>query len=392
MTSDDRCITDLGGGRKRIRVTNGYDPATGKQPVVSRNMRGGKGEDRAMRHRLNRQYGSADALLYGRMSVYEFVAEEWLPSRRLRETTLRGYLATLENHIRPAFDRIRLEDLRPMHIQRVLQAIATPGAALNVYKMLRSAMNFAVDNDIITTNPVGKVELPELEDYEADVYTLAEVLAVFDHVVGLAIEPGVLIAATCGTRASETCAVDWQDVELERFTLEGGTVLFRGSVRIDEGYHRLPGRRLTTPTKTRRSKRTVAIPGFAVRRLLEIRGDGRIGPLMIDRTGQRMTPDGFTSRWRRAMLPRANRAGRVIYAPPVRYIELKNLRHSKATILLGLGATMHEVSLSLGHVNERTTDAFYNKPGRQADYALADRLDQGAEKLRGSRAKEGSGS
>lgn len=139
-----------------------------------------------------------------------------------------------------------------------------------------------------------------------------------------------------------------------------------------------------TAPKSKRSKRVVAIPGFAVERLLEIQGDGRIGPLMIDATGERMTPSGLTARWRRLMLPRRNVKDELIYEPPVRYIELKNLRHSQSTILLDLGATMHEVSLRDGHSNERTTDTFYNKASRsvQADHSVAQRMDAGVAKAK----------
>lgn len=379
MRSDDGSITDLGDGRLRVRVTVGYDPLTGKQVRVSRTVRGTRKDARDMRDRLKREYGAAASVSYAKMSVYTFVKDEWLPTRKLRATTLAGYTATLENHIRPAFGTVKIRDLKPMHITRVLTAMDNQGAALNVYKMLKSALNYAVDNDILASNPVKKVPKPELEEYEADVYSLEEVVKLlFEVIRDSPIEAGVIIAATCGPRVSEICALDWLDLHLERVTDAEGVTHYRGTVTIDDGYHRLKGQRITTPTKNKRSKRTVALPGFAVKRLLEIRG---IGPLMVDSTGQRMAPGGFTSRWRRLLKPRFSADGRRIYEPPMRYIELKNLRHSRATILLALGATIQDVSLTLGHANQRTTDAFYNKPSRAADHAVASLLDEAVERL-----------
>lgn len=361
-------ITKLGDRHFRVRMTVGYDD-DGRQVRASQTVHGTRRDAEAALDRMKRQRG-AGAVVYGRMSVYDFVKDEWLASRRLRDTTLRGYKATLENHIKPAFRSVKMKDLTALHIIRALNAIESRGAALNVYKMMRSALNLAVRSQIIEHNPIDAVDKPEPEDYEADVYTLAELTRMLEWVRGESCEAGIIIAATCGTRASETCALDWRDIRLER-TPEG----FTGSVDVHKGYHRLPGQRLTTPTKTKRSSRVVALPAFAVERLMELRG---LGPLMVDRTGQRMTPEGLSQRWRRIMLPREG------YTPPVRFIPLKNLRHSRATILLDLGASMRDVSLSMGHVNERTTSGYYDRPERAADQGLADILDTAKRRTAGA--------
>lgn len=389
MRSADGSITRLGDRHYRIRVTAGYDPDTGKQVWASRTIRGSRRDAEGVKDRLKREFGTADAVVYGRMSVYDFVRDEWLATRRLRETTLRGYEATLENHIRPGFEHVRMRELTMLHITRALNAIERPGAALNTYKMLRSAMNLAMRAEVLQSNPVSRIDPPALADYEAEVYSLAELVAMLEVWRGHECEAGIIVAACCGTRASETCALDWSDLALERGdgSPDGGS---RGSVDVYEGYHVVAGRRVTTPTKTRRSNRMVALPAFAVERLLEIRGAGRIGPLMVDATGERMTPGGLSHRWRRMMMPRIDSYGEIVHRPTVRYIPLKNLRHSRATILLDLGATMHDVSLSLGHVNERTTDTFYNRPERRADHGNAECLDAGATKARGSRGSRGS--
>lgn len=370
-------VDRLGTNHYRVRCTLGYD-TEGKQVRISKTVRCSEREAYELRDRLLREAGKASTYAYAKMSVYRFVRDEWLSTRELAPTTMRGYESTLRNHIKPHFEHVMMKDVSTLYISKVLRGIEKPGAALNVYKMLQSAFNLAVDSNIMETNPMRKSMRPELEDYEADSYSIEELAGVLEFVRGHTIEPGILLAATCGLRASETCAVDWTDLILERLVLEDGRVMFLGSVDVYEGYHRIQGERVTTKTKTRRSKRVVALPALAVERLLELRGDGRIGPLMMDATGQRMTPDGFTSRWRRLMLPRTSKAGKVIYQAPVRYVELKNLRHSQSTILLELGATMHEVSQRDGHSRESTTDMFYNRARlRSADHDVAARLDQG---------------
>jgi integrase len=382
MRSARDSVRDLGDGRFRVAITVGYDPETGRQVRVDRTFRCTKRGLPERIERLHREFGTVDAAFYGTMTVPAFIDEEYLPTRRLAETTRRGYEATMRNHIRPLFSRLRMKAANSHAIARALSTIEAPGARLNAHKMLSAAFAYALGAGIVDANPMARVPRPELADYEADIYDIDEVLAAFEAVRGMDIEPGVLIAFSCGTRASETCALDWGDL-----VLENGAYGPSGALTVDDSYHRLPGRRVTKEPKTRRSARVVAIPGFVVERLLEIRGDGRIGPLMVDRTGQRMTPDGFSHRWRRLTTERRDKAGRVIYAPPVRHIELKNARHTSMTLLLGLGASVHDAAIRAGHSRDSTTDDRYVKRLKVADHGNAERID-GAARLALSRAKD----
>ncbi|MHB1324003.1 MAG: tyrosine-type recombinase/integrase [Coriobacteriia bacterium] len=386
-------VRDLGDGRFRVDITVGYDPATGHQVRKSRTVRCTPRQLAERIEQLHREYGTVDAVFYGSMSVPDFIEVEYWPTRKLEETTKRGYDATLKNHVRPLFGRMRMKDANSHAIGRALSTISHAGARLNAWKMLRAVFAYALASGIVDTNPMMRIPKPELEDYEADIYDLSEVLSAFEAVYGLDFEPGVLIAFSCGTRASETCAIDWQDLDMVRIVREGEEDEYIGSLPVDDSYHRLPGKRLTKDPKTKRSDRVIAIPGFVVKRLMEIRGDigggpRRIGPLMVDRTGQRMTPDGFSHRWRRLTTERTNKRGEVIYSPPIRHIELKNARHSQSTILLDEGATMHDVAVRDGHSRDSTTDDLYTKRHRRADHHNAKRLDDAAGAL--TRAKEAS--
>jgi integrase len=391
MRSVDGSIKPVPGrkGVLRVRVTVGYDPYTGKQVVVSRNVRGGQKAAIEVRDAIKRQYRTADAVVYGRMSVYTLVKED-IDGRELAQTTRVGYERTLENHIRPYFTDLRVADCRRNHIVSVLRAVEAPGARLNVYKLLRAAFRSAKANEWIVSDPMAGIDAPVVPEYQADTYTLAEMLEVLDFARGSEIEPGLIIAAWCGTRVSETVALNRQDLDL-RCDMVDGEAVYSGRVSIAEGYVTVPGQRILKGTKTERSKREIALPALAVERLLEILGEHRIGPLMMDRTGQRMTSGGFSSRWRWLMLPRDDKDGARIYEPPVRYVELKNFRHSRITNLLELGQPLEWVSADAGHSIERTTEAIYNRRRRVANVATADALDHAARQSRLDRPSDSAG-
>jgi integrase len=374
MRSADGSIKLVAKGVYRVRITVGYDPETGKQVWASKNVRGTRKTAEDAKDALKRQYRTANSVVYGRMSVYQLVKED-IERRDLAETTLRGYHATLKNHIRGPFENLRVSELRKFHIQAALRAIKTDGARLNAYKLLHGALSEAKANEWIVSNPIAGIEQPTLPEHTIEAYELDELISIMEYARGTDIEPGVIVAEWCGTRASETCGLDRTDLTLVCETVAKKKV-YHGHVDVHEGYHALPGKRVMTDTKTERSNRVVALPGFAVKRLLEILGEARIGPLMMDATGQRMTPGGFSHRWRRLMQVRHNKTGEVIYQPPVRYLPLMQLRHSRATVALELGENLSLVSRDLGHSLERTTDTLYVKRRRRPNYVTAAAFDK----------------
>ncbi len=383
-------VQKLGPGHYRLRVTVGYDPATGKQIRPTKTVRCSEKEAYEELARLAHDAGQVTGSTYAKMSVADFCEHEYMRFKvehdAWAETTRQGNEKTFANYIRPLFSNVTVADAAPLYIADRLKRIEAPGARLNAYKLLRGVFNFAVDEArAIEVNPVKKSMKPQLPKYSAQVYSLEQLAVLYEFVRGSSIEAGILVAATTAARRSEVCGLDWSDLTLEHFRDADGTERWRGEVRILKGYHTVKlsdderGRRIMKETKTERSERAVALPAFAVRRLIEIRGTTeRIGPLMVDSTGQRMTPDGFTRRWRRLMKARYNKAGETIYKPPLPFIELKNLRHSVSTVLLAQGATLQQVSQMDGHSVESTTDLNYNRTDYLvADHRLAALLDQG---------------
>jgi hypothetical protein len=101
-----------------------------------------------------------------------------------------------------------VKDANSHVINKALAAIEVPGAKLNAHKMLYGVFRYAFQSGLVATNPMMSVPRPELPAYEADVYDLEEALTAIEAVRGLEIEPGIIIVAMIGSRASETCALD----------------------------------------------------------------------------------------------------------------------------------------------------------------------------------------
>lgn len=355
-------INPYGPGRWRVRLDLGY--INGKSYRPSKVVEGSKRDAEMELARMMLRAGKGTELL-DRITVAEFVETIWLPSKdHLRASTRRGYASAVENHIRPLFATVQLAGLRGFVVEQKLKEIPALGARLNVYKIMSNAMKLAVKSGMVDGDPMFGVTRPRLPEYQAQTYTLDEVVTLLEYVRGDALEVAVLLAVTTGIRRSELAALDWMDLKVD-----GG----RAELEVRRGYHGV--RDGETAPKTARSRRTVAIPEFAAARIREIRGERvvRLGPLLADADGNRMSPDGITARWKRLMGRCLSRTdGTPTHNPPVRFVEWKNLRHTHATITLESGVDIVTVSRRLGHASVSTTDSYYLRPGRSADEKAAD--------------------
>jgi len=173
----------------------------------------------------------------------------------------------------------------------------------------------------------------------------------------------ILLAAVTGARRLEILGISWEDVDLKT-----GTVLIRRGVQPVR--HPSDGTTIVfTPLKTKRSRRIVQLPPFALERIRRHRREqmkrrtafgprwrdpldelGRPIALVCERgDGFFIYPDSFTSAFKRF----ADEAG---LHPATR---LHDVRHAVATELGRRGVHPVIVSAVLGHASPAFTIAVY---------------------------------
>ena len=116
------------------------------------------------------------------------------------------------------------------------------------------------------------------------------------------------------------------------------------------------GRIVDGPTKTAQSTRTVFMAGYPAQRMIAL---ASYGPLVPDAKGNRMSPNKVSREY-----------GKMMRAKGARYVPMRNLRNSYATIMQGLGASDSLISKSLGHTNLQIDYAHYfaaNAPAHMAN-------------------------
>lgn len=233
-----------------------------------------------------------------------------------------------------------------------------PGAtaAASAYRLLRTVMNTAVREGLLTASPCQLPGAGTAHHRERPTASPAEVEALA-AAMPRRLAAAVTLAAWSGLRYGELFALAREHLDLEA-----------GTLRVERALVNLPGQPLHFgKTKTRQSNRVVHLPGFVLERLAEH---------MAEFTGPEPSALLFTTE---AGTPVSNsrvselfaRARRVVGRPELHW---HDLRHTGATLAYSTGASMREVQNRLGHATMRAA-AIYAHASDDSDRLLADRLD-----------------
>lgn len=242
-------------------------------------------------------------------------------------------------------------------------------AAAQAYRLLHAITTQAVDDGLLTVNPVriqraGHVNHPErMPLTPLEVEALAATVP--DHY-----RAAVLVAAWSGLRPGEVFALTRQDVEASL-----------GHVTVRRTLTEVPGQPVAFgPPKTAAGRRVVALPTFVAEALnthLQTYTSASRDALVFTT----LTGSAVTSPARSKVIANA----RVTIGRPD--ITWHHLRHTGATLAAQAGATQAELQRRIGHSSPRAA-ALYQHATLERDHTLAIALHNINERVSPLRAKE----
>jgi integrase len=368
-------ITRLARSKWLIRVEGERD-AAGHRRRLSRVVIGDRDKALAELGVLTARVGSGHVEPPARLTVRDFLREQWLPAaeQRVRARTLEGYEAKVAI-IEHGLGGCELRKLSAQRVDRFIGTLRAEGgptgklaerSILHVFRVLRAACRQAVKWGLLPRDPTDAARPPRPAAYEPPVLDLPTARKVLDAFRGHALEAVVELALGVGLRRSEILGLAWSDVDLDA-----------GEVRIRRGLHAARGGLRFEEPKSDRSKRVVSLPSSAIealrahrKRQLEARVAAGaewqdLDHVFATRIGTPLHPSdvgrAFRARLDELSLPS---------------VALKQLRHTSATIALESGTDVAIVSRRLGHSRIAVTDQFYLRPGRDLDRRAADALEQ----------------
>lgn len=326
----------------------------------------------------------------GENMFFRDLCDRWLTEyakEHLSPKTYSDYQKIIEQRLRPTFGQYKIHEIKPLNIIKFYRELRAPeqrkdgreeegkpkslsGATIQKYhRILSSIFSTAVHWQLIAANPCSRVEVPKSERREASFYDEKQLDKLFKVLEGENIKYRtlILLAILTGLRRGELVALKWGDINFDK-----------GTLTVSKQAQYIPGQGVVVrEPKTKSSRRTIALPSTAINYLKEHRREQaaerfKIADLWKDGNylfttweGKIMHPDTPSS-WFNDFLKKNN----------LPHIRFHDLRHSSATILLGNGIPLKNVSARLGHSSASITANIYAHALESVDRQAADKLDQ----------------
>jgi integrase len=265
--------------------------------------------------------------------------ESWIDSKAktIKASSADGYRKAINGRLVPSLGAIPLADLRRHQVKAMCEGMdVTNKRIANVLSVLRTALDDAVTDELIDTNPIAgwtyaRNEAPKEED-DIDPFTADEQARILEHLDGQG-RNLVQFAFWTGLRTSELVALQWADVDLVR----GEVRIRRATTQAAKGAAEVP--------KTTSSKRTVKLLAGARAALEAQRSHTQTAGAHVfhnPRTGEPWEGDGPIRKtlWQPA-LQRAK----------VRYRYPYQTRHTYASMMLTAGENPMWVAKQMGHAD-----------------------------------------
>ena len=338
-------------GRWEGRYTAGRNPETGK--VIYKNVLGKTQAEvktklkAAIEESANIDMLKAEQYTTGQWMDVWFENCAKIKVRPSSHQTYRGYI---DNHIKPNIGDIPLNKLSSLHLQKLYKKLLTSGrverieskgqpkglsakTVRNINQVISSAMDFARDQKLISSNPTDGCALPKLEHKEMKTLP-AEQLASF---LREAKESGVFelyyielyyIELATGLRRGELLGLKWEDIDLTQ-----------GNLQVQRQVARINGEVIEAPLKTKNAYRTLPLSSDTVGVLQEQRKKSGNSPYVFPSpAGGPISPDSVLHMLHRVL----KRAG-------LSKVRFHDLIHTFATLALQNGVDIKTVSGMLGH-------------------------------------------
>lgn len=359
------------------RYTAGYDPGTGKQ--IQKSITGKTQKE--VSQKLKAATLAIDTGTYiapSKMTVGKWLdiwAAEYLGG--VKPSTVCAYTATINTHLKPGLGAIRLDELDTHTIQEFYNRLGkttedkkalSPKTIKNVHGVLHKAMQQAVLNGYLRSNPTDPCILPRAQRKEITPLDESGIGDFLEAIRGHRFEELYTLVLFTGLREGEALGLTWDCVDLNNgtLTIDKQLQLVRGS----KGEYRL------VPTKNGKGRTITLAPSLLgvlkqVKRK-QLQNRLRLGPLWTD-SGFVFTDEAGEHLKHITVYKAFKAVMQELGKPEVRF---HDLRHSYAVAALRSGDDVKTVQENLGHATAAFTLDVYGHVTEKMKQESAARMEQ----------------
>ncbi len=329
-------------GRWEGRYTAGRDPVTGKP--IYKNVLGKTQAEVKEKLKVAIEKNGTLAVKAQQYTVGQWL-DIWMENYaklQVRPSSYKTYQGFIENHIKPSLGDIPLEKLMAMDLQRLYKHLLENGrvectearnkpkglsvkTVRNINQMISSALNCAMDQRLIPSNPTKGCVLPKLERKEMKILPPESLGTFFEEAKRSGVYELYYIDLATGLRRGELLGLKWADIDLKK-----------GIIHVRRQILRQNGKVVEAPLKTKNSYRDIAIGADAIEVLQGM--DKTSEYVFPSPHGGPMSPDSVLHMLQRVL----KRAG-------LERIRFHDLRHTFSVLALQNGVDVKTLSAMLGH-------------------------------------------
>lgn len=310
----------------------------------------------------------------GNMTVSAWF-DQWLEvykaPGKLTPKSLGMYREKFDNHIKPVIGRMKLKDVRELHLQRILNEQA--GMSYSHITKLRGVMqqmfSRARKAHLIPFDPAEDLVLPDA------VKRSRRSLTAHERKVFLEVEPSVpggllyFSMLYTGMRPGELAALQWRDVDLDAGEIHVSRALESGSWNT-----------LKDP-KTAAGSRTIPIRAPLAARLRELPRKSPMSPVFVNRAGNMHNTTTLQRLWGSITRAMDIAMGAELYRNKIVVSRLADdlvpycLRHTFCTDLQDAGVPLNVAKELMGHSDISTTANIYTHKNTSTHRSYVDLMD-----------------
>lgn len=290
--------------------------------------------------------------------------EDWLNNvikGNIKANTYTAYSGYIYNHIdKCGIAQMRLRDITPGDVQLFVRELSdlrnAKGKKLSgktvhlVYDMLKTALNCAVDHEIIEKTPCQKIRLPKHTPKETHILTVRE-QAVLEQEISKSKDAksfGVLICLYTGIRLGELCALKWSDIDLYNREMRVRRSISRITLHSEKSEGKSKTAIIEDTPKTGKSNRVIPLPAFLAKELRERKIKSNSEHIVSMKDGRCVQPRTMQDVFKN-----------LIKKCGIGHTNFHALRHTYATRAIELNVNVCAVSEILGHSSISITVSRY---------------------------------
>ena len=321
-----------------VRIFLGRDPDTGKRRYLNQMVYGTKRDAEQTRTALLRAKDTNTLTQPVKMSLNSLL-DRWLETvvkPRVSERTHRDYTWKAGRYLRSELGERLLANVKPYDIQTLYAEMLgrglSPKTVRHAQNILHNAFEQAVRWGLVNTNPAQHIDLPKQQHKEMRAMSELEAGRFLVAAKSDPLHAFFALMVGTGLRPSEAAGLKWSDLD----PVSGMLSVQRTVVRPKGGGWRFDH------TKTKRGRRTLALPAGLITTLLSYEDatpPNEHGLMFSTGLGEALELNNVRNRNFAAVQERAGLVGYNLYS----------LRHTHATLLLLAGVHPKIVSERLGH-------------------------------------------